>query len=267
MADLTITPDAPYEGKMGCLKAFLPGTLGVCAIVLGTAANVFCETIKFTQNPGHDDLTLYAGPFSYRTKGQSEWPDGSTYIYTTCRYYGYLEDNYGFNYYVDATTKAVWSFAIMTPILGAFYILCACLAPCVTNIGESRWKSLGCLLITLSIFQGITLMVQSSSICNNNPTLQYINSVDPTGELAGTFPTTCEWATGYTLNIIAVVLWFLAGASCYVFPAPIVHAERPVQEQTVTYQQNPDGTVAETNVVIQGKPVGREEPKEHEMEA
>jgi len=35
----------------------------------------------------------------------------------------------------------------------------------------------------------------------------------------------------------------------------------------VTYQQNPDGTVAETNVVIQGKPVGQEEPKEHELEA
>ena len=76
-----------------------------------------------------------------------------------------------------------------------------------------------------------------------------------------------EWATGYTLNIIAVVLWFLAGASCYVFDAPVVHAERPVQEQTVTYTQNADGTVSETNVVIQGKPVGQEEPKEHEIEA
>jgi hypothetical protein len=79
-----------------------------------------------------------------------------------------------------------------------------------------------------------------------------------------------EWATGYALNITAVVLWFLAGMSCYIFPAPVVHAERPEQEQTVSYQQNFDGTVTETNVVIQGKPVnavGQPESAEKEMDA
>lgn len=166
------------------MKAFLPSTLGVCAIVLGTAANVYCETIKFVNS---DNLVLYAGPWSYRTRDTSEWIDGSTFVYTTCRYYNYLENDLGFSFTVDATTRAVWSFSIITPVVGALVLVGACLAPCM-SFGDARWKAIGCMLITLSLFQGLTLMIESSSICNDNPVLQYIET-NP--GLVGTFPDSC----------------------------------------------------------------------------
>lgn len=252
-----LQPGAQYEGgRSGCFKAFIPSTLGVCAIIFGAAANFYCETVQFTQNPGNDGLVLYAGPFSYRTKDAFQW-NNENYVYTTCRSYDYIKDSFGFRYTVDAKTKTVWSFAIMTVIFGGVFLVGACLAPCRT-FGESRWKALGCLLISMSLFQGLTLMIESSSICTNNPVRQFMETQN--ADLAATFSDTCEWATGYALNITAVVLWFLAGLSCYILPAPVVHAEYPKQDQEVTYQQNADGTVSETNVVVQGKAAAKEEP-------
>jgi hypothetical protein len=36
----------------------------------------------------------------------------------------------------------------------------------------------------------------------------------------------------------------------YVLPAPVLELRQPPQTQEVTYQQNADGTVEETNVVV-----------------
>jgi len=248
---MTFNPDAEMT-RGRCLQAFLPSTLAVCAITLGTAANFYCETVKFVQTEGNQDLSLYVSPWNYRTKDTYEWGDG-TYIFTTCRSYSYLEDNFGFEYTVDAITRTVWSFSIVTPILGGVFILGACLGPCMT-VRPSVWKSMGVIFVLLSAFQGITLLIQSSSICSYNPVLQYMESSNP--DIAATLPESCELATGFLLNIAAVILWFLAGVSAIVFRAPVVVAEHPPQEQNVTYMQNPDGTIEEINVtVVKGKAV------------
>jgi hypothetical protein len=221
------------------------------AIILGTAANFVCETVKFVQVPGNADATLYVSPWNFRTKGAVQVND-EVWVYNTCQYYSSLEDDAGFGFTVDAKTRTVWAFSIMTPILGGLLICMACLGPCRT-VPPSQWKCLGNLFIILSIFQGLTLLVQSSSICKNNPIMQYLEVADVS--LADTFPDTCERATGYILNIVAVVCWFLAGVLAITCPSPVVFPAEPPQEQTVTYTQNVDGTVNETDVtVVKGRP-------------
>lgn len=222
------------------------------AIIFGTAANFVCETVKFVQEPGNADATLYVSPWNFRTRGVME-VNGQVFVYNTCQYYSSLEDSFGSGFTVDAKTRTVWAFSIMTPIIGGLLLFLACLGPCWT-VQPSMWKCLGYLLIILSAFQGLTLMVKSSSICSNNPVLQYFDAT--ASDLADTFPDTCEWATGYALNITAVICWFLAGLLAITCPSPEVFPAEPPQQQTVTYTQNADGTVSETNVtVVKGKAV------------
>ena len=60
----------------------------------------------------------------------------------------------------------------------------------------------------------------------------------------------CEWDWGTKTNISAVVFWFVAGVLMVALVPPAKTPERPPPEmQTVTYTQNPDGTVSETGLV------------------
>jgi hypothetical protein len=242
-----------------CVLFYLPGIFATVAIIFGTAANFVCETVKFVQEQGNADATFFASPWNFRTEGAIQVND-QIWVYNTCQYYSSLADDTGFDFTVDAKTKTVRAFSIMTPIIGGLLLLMACLGPCRT-VPPSQWKCLGYMFIMLSVFQGLTLMVQSSSICNNNPVMQYFDVV--ANNLADTFPDTCEMATGYALNITAVICWFLAGVLAITCPSPVVFPSEPPQQQTVTYTQNFDGTVNETNVaVIKGQPV-TEQVKEY----
>jgi hypothetical protein len=243
------------------LKSCLPAIFGGCAIILGTAGMVYCETVKFAPESGN---TLYVSPWYYRSQNEVQ-RNGQIMVHTTCLSYNYIEDSLGFNYSVDAKTRTVMAFSIMTPIIGGLALIGACLAPCM-SVSEQRWKGIGTIFILMSIFQGITLLVQSSSICNDNPFLQYLSASSP--DEVATFPEDCEWAAGYMMAITAVALWFVAGACCYVIPAPFIEAKHPPQEQTVTYTQRPDGTVEETNVtVVKGHAVPSSQDATDKMEA
>jgi len=250
--EIQVEDGQPQMTKRSCIQSFLPSVFAIAAIILGTAANVYCETVKFPQVEGNEDLVMFAGPYFYRTEDPYEWGD-NTFVNDKCRQYEYLQENLGFDYTVDAKTKTVRAFAVLTPMIGAFLILGAGLGA-LCGASASRWKCMGAFFILMSVFQGITLLIQSSSICYDNPAIQYLEVNNP--DLAKTLPEQCEWASGFKLNIVAVVLWLLAGACTYVFPPPLVIRDRPRQDQTVTYTQNPDGTVQETHVaIIKGAPV------------
>lgn len=235
-----------YQNTTNSLGTFyVPGILAFIAAVIGTAGNIYCETVQFTQQQDTTEpLILYGGVFTYRTNDVSNTPFVSDF---SCKSYGNLEDSSGFEYDIDAKTRATMAFSIITPILGGLAVVLACVGPCCT-IPAPKWKAMGAIFILSSIFQGITLLVLESSICLDNPALQYMESLD--ANLRDTFPDTCEWYTGFYLNIVAVVLWFLAGVAAMVLPAPHVDPRQPQQTQTVTYQSNPDGTVQETSVMV-----------------
>jgi len=116
---------------------------------------------------------------------------------------------------------------------------------------------MGFLFLVTSAFQGLNLLIDTSSICVDNPAIQYLEVTNP--DLANTFPDSCDRATGYAVQIVAVVLWGLAGLSTFVIPEPEIVHEHPRREQKVTYTQNPDGTIVEARVVVvEGTPVEQE---------
>lgn len=259
--------EGPRMTKLTCLQSSLPLVFAIAAIILGTTPALDCETVRFTQSEGNDGLVLLAGPLSYRTQDASEWTD-LTFVSQSCRNYGSLEDNVEFRYETDAKTKAVWVFSILTPLLGACLILkaffacmCGSSMPGFNFRGSAAttqrgWKCLGACFVVTSAFQGLTLLIRTSSICDDNPALQYLEATNT--DLANTFPESCDshWATGFVLQVAAVVLWALAGLSVLASDPPLVIHEHPQQNQTVTYTQTECGTVEETRVtIVKGSPV------------
>ena len=113
---------------------------------------------------------------------------------------------------------------------------------------------MGFFFLLTSALQGLNLLIDTSSICTDNPAIQYLEVTNP--DLANTFPDSCDRADGYAMQIVAVALWALAGLATLVIPEPeVVHAH-PQQQQTATYTQKPDGTVEEAVVVaVEGNPV------------
>lgn len=256
--------------KFACLMNLVPFVFALAALILGTAPSFYCETLQITQDDGNDELVLLAGPYTYKLRDGDEdsgWDNYGSFatgrsggfgVYPECQQYRALERGTGFKYEADHATRAVWVFSILTPLFGILLAAKAVsAATCPGFFGLSKrgsWKCLGYSLVATSVLQGLTLLSQASSLCNNNPFLQYL---DYTGsELSGTFPATCQWATGYSLQIAAVALWMLAGGSTFLIPEPVVNYRHPHVEQTVNYTQAADGNIEEARVtVVKGTPV------------
>jgi len=234
------------------LKFYTPGILAFCAAIFGTAGNLYCETVQFIQEnsqDGDEPLVVYAGLWTFRT---NDTPATTTSdplsSEPVCHTYNSLVST-GFDYDIDATTRFAMAFAIITPIIGGIALFLACAGPCC-NVATSRWRAMGGVFLLSGLFQGFTLAVMQSSICKDNPVLQYYE--DHYLDLWNTFPASheCQAYTGYHLSIVAVALWILAGVAALVLPSPHVDGRQPQQSQTVTYQRDENGNVRETNVVI-----------------
>ena len=82
---------------------------------------------------------------------------------------------------------------------------------CCGLVHGMSWRCLGCSLVATAVLQGLTLLSRTSSLCDDNPFVQYpgylsqFTSARYAG-LSGTFPATCEPAKGYYMQIAAVVL-------------------------------------------------------------
>lgn len=206
---------------------------------------MYCETIEFPQEKS--DAILYGGVWSYRTSEYTQVGD-ETWVITTCRSYSYLSRDLNFDYELDARARTTMAFSLMAVFFGGLGVIFAYFYSCMGTVSEARWKMIGNTFFFTCLLQGLTLFLHTSSLCLDNPVLQYLESGSPT--VRETFGDECEWGTGYELNISSVALWFVAGVSTYVFKPPQFSRSEPQQSQTVTYQRNPDGTVEESNVVI-----------------
>lgn len=224
------------------VKAFMPAFLASVAITCGLAGTTYCETFQFAQTNG--DATLYGGVWSYKTKGWVEI-GGDIWVYTTCKSYGALEDDSGLDFDFDSKANTAKAFSIIAPVIGGIALFWAWLAPC-SGRHASTWKAFGAIFAFTSILQGLTLIMISSSICLDNPVLQYFEVARPV--LSDTFESECEIGPGYRLVITSVVFWALAGLFPCVVAPPVITNQAPPQTQTVTYQRNADGTVEEQNV-------------------
>jgi hypothetical protein len=175
------------------------------------------SSVKFPSQNDAVDNDLYAGAFAYRTK-RSYRVNGDVYVRDVCESYDYLEDQYDFDYDVDSKWKTVKAFAIMTPIIGGIVMICSCFACCVPSVSPSLWKLAGMLFILMSLFQGLTLLIIRSNVCNDNPARNFLTEVS-TPVFGEVFPEQCDLSSGFKLAISAVVFFFVAGVMALMMPS------------------------------------------------
>jgi hypothetical protein len=239
------------------VKNFTPIALAAVAAVLGAAGNMDCETVAFPQTYG-GDAVLMVGPQSYHTFVDDGTED--IVVYKLCKNYRSLTEEFGFEYDVDARTKMVVVFSIMTAVLAGMSIFYY-LAPCVKNT-DNEWAQMRAVFFGLCLFQGLTLLILSSSICLDNPVLQYLESEKPS--VRETLSDECEPALGFKLSVVSVVLWFAAGASTFVV-SPKIEVRSHITGATLDYQSEDENE--ENNQHDGGDHEKQEEAKDKEPSA
>lgn len=178
--------------------------LGTTALLCGAFGILHCETMKIPV--GSTDADVSFGAWSYRTNNYLLSGD-QLWVIETCRSYKYLDKDLGVPYDLDAKSKSVMAFSILATIFGALAVLGSCGA--ARGGGAAAMKSLGGTFMFVGFLQGMTLMMQSSSLCLDNPVMQYLDSEAPA--VRETFADECEWGPGYKAAISAVVFWFVGG--------------------------------------------------------
>mmetsp|Transcript_20336 Transcript_20336/g.48364 ORF Transcript_20336/g.48364 Transcript_20336/m.48364 type:complete len:254 (-) Transcript_20336:821-1582(-) len=190
----------------------------VTAILLGFSGMFGCWTVKFPATGGGQ---LDAGLFRYRTKEYYYIQDDNTVYYSdTCVSYNLLSDN-GFGYTLDKKAEAMQGLAIAIGTIGGVFAIISCIIPCIPGCPNKIWQATGLIFVIAGIMQGCTLMLLDSSLCTNNPFVQYLTDSAPVAsDILLVDPTTCEKSRGYNLIISATVFWLLAGLMTCCFSAP-----------------------------------------------
>ena len=102
---------------------------------------------------------------------------------------------------------------IISVAIGAICTFALYFASCM-SFGDGLWKMFGFLLISNTLFQGLTLLFLSSNACSDNR--DFIQDIEGRFELAGG----CQRASGANLAIAATVLWLVAGLLTLKTPNP-----------------------------------------------
>ena len=219
--------------------------MSTTAFILGSVQNFVCETVTFPIQSGGDlvpdgeELTIYAGPWSYRTLGSFEFED-ETYYYNFCKSYKFIRNDLGFDYTLDSKTTVVHTFSIITIVMGAIGIVFAYMLPCTKNPRTSMWNVMAGTFIFTALTQGLTLLIKQSSICLDNPIVQYLSDLSPNdGER---FPEECTLSLGFWFGVSAVCLYFFAGVFALVVKTPDGSLLSPINlEKNNNAQQKDDG--------------------------
>ena len=129
---------------------------------------------------------------------------------------------------VDPKINAARVFSTWTTIVGGFILIVLWFTVCM-GIGRIGWSLMGFFLLLNSLFEGLTLILKSSALC------------DPTFGV-------CSLAKGSRCGVSALVFWFLAGVSVAMIPPPKGPEPVIIQQTTTTVERvEPDGTkVTET---------------------
>ncbi len=210
----------------------MPIALGAAALFLGVWPVFECVTIQFPQLDGSGDgLIIFAGTGSYRTENAEELSDSIFYA-PSCKNYGKasrfsdrhdMNPNEGLgleNYEKDAMTTIVKAFSIIAPVFGALILLWSEIR---FELGLKRgYQYTSLSYIITAIFQGLVLLITSSSLCDDNPALQYLEAND--ADLADTFSSECQIARGYLMQAAAVAFWILAAIADFFVKDPEVKA-------------------------------------------
>jgi hypothetical protein len=130
--------------------------------------------------------------------------------------------------------QAIQNIAITIPVIGGVALCGACFSP-LFYLSPILWKLFGISFLSMSILQGVTLMVLESSVCLDNPLLQFLEAKFPLARAQ--YGEECEWGLGFKFGITAVVFWFVAGVLVFVIPTPENCDESPSAEEEPAQDQ------------------------------
>ena len=90
------------------------------------------------------------------------------------------------------------------------------------------------------VLQGCSLLVQQSSICLDNPFIQYLAVTAPAVVESLKDPTKCEWGAGFKFGITATVFWGVAGLMV-LFSSPPAVLDEPENNDVAAEQRDVEG--------------------------
>jgi hypothetical protein len=187
------------------------------ALLLGVYGVFTCNAVQFDSDVGAISVGLYG----YRTKSFT-YTSGSDTIWVTdtCTSYDNLNSSL-FTFTTDKWTDALQALAITIAVVGGLFSIIACCVPCLPELNPLAWKGLGLMFLFCCIFQGVSLMVLESSICLDNPLMQFFEQFQPAVLNVLEDPAKCTRAPGFNFGISATVFWFVAAIIALAIPAPV----------------------------------------------
>jgi hypothetical protein len=134
---------------------------------------------------------------------------------------------YPSNMPTDTKFNAARVFSTWTTVVGIVVLVLTWFSVC-SGLSRAIWSGMGFFLFVNSLFEGLTLLMKQSDICDG----------------------LCTLSTGAKCCISAIVFWFLAAISVATVPPPAGPEPIVIQETTTTTTRvEPDGTqVTETKV-------------------
>mmetsp|Transcript_8868 Transcript_8868/g.14222 ORF Transcript_8868/g.14222 Transcript_8868/m.14222 type:complete len:246 (+) Transcript_8868:415-1152(+) len=191
----------------------------VLALLFGVYGVFTCNAVDFEQTNG--DGAIAVGLFGYRTKTYTtvQGDTDTVWVSNTCVDYERLNSD-DFTYTMDKMAESLQALAIALAIIGGFFTVVSCFVPCIPYFPAKVWKGMGLLFLICCIFQGCSLLVLQSSICDDNPVIQYLQEANPVILETLNDPAKCTRAPGFNFGIAATVFWFVAGIIPLVVPAP-----------------------------------------------
>jgi hypothetical protein len=192
------------------MKPALPITFIALGFTLTLIATVRCRLFVFRQSPDSGDGGINVGLFQYETTAVAV-SENYIWVSDVCVGYDNLYTLTGpFPYTLDSKAEAMQSLSIATNVIGFVFMFLACLAPCCSKITPTIWKGIGAVIIITCIMQGCMLMVQNSSLCLDNPVIQYLEETIPAFYDTLENPNNCEWV-GVFCCVLCLSLFFVFG--------------------------------------------------------
>ena len=131
---------------------------------------------------------------------------GTTAVYETCH-------RYPQNMYQDSNWKASRAFATLSIIVGGIALFTNLISACVSPLRKTSRYECGVFIIT-AFFQGMSLLLLNSYLCNGEDNLLLQQMKDGLGNMGNNdldFQETCSISTGAKCTIAAMVFWLVAG--------------------------------------------------------
>lgn len=172
------------------------------AFLLGLEAAISCRFISFYSTSGFSQpVAMRFGIWTWESWTFITSAGGSTVVYETC-------NDYPSDAKMDPNWKAARAFSTVALIFGGFFLFPDLILSCISP-SRNKFRFEGLCFVLTSIFQGLSLLVLGSTLCNDNDLVVELSEEMNLGDFE--MDNTCSMHAGANYAIAAVVFWVLAG--------------------------------------------------------